>query len=224
MFSNIEAEIFDAHFHLVDSWKRFPDSKVFGDEKYCAVSCSHSVEDFILQEDLCKKVKGKIYNAFGIFPQNPVIENAAFLEKILKEKRICAIGECGFDFWNEEFKINQKKQEEAFIICAELGAKYEVPLIIHNRKALDMMFKYEKLLNRVPEVLFHSFSWGIKEAESILLHKINAFFSFGPRIYKSQKSIDCIRLLPKDRILFETDAPFMCPPDEIYSIINFAKL
>ncbi|MBR1913117.1 MAG: TatD family hydrolase [Treponema sp.] len=195
----------DAHFHAADC-KLLPDNEK--DKVYAAVSCAHSPEEWTVQTELTGGRKD-FFSAFGIHPQQPSMENYRLLEQLLQAKRIVAIGETGFDFYTEAFKSNRSAQEESWNACLELAKVYGVPLVVHNRKALDCMFGYAKQLSKIPAVIFHSFAFTSREALSLLRHGMNAYFSFGkPLLNNNKKSIDCIRNLPMDRILLETDAPF----------------
>lgn len=110
----------------------------------------------------------KIVSAFGLHPQEPILENADFLEKLLKEQRIHAIGEAGFDFFTAELKKDSERQEKAWHIQIELAAFYKVPLIIHCRKAMDFIFRDILILKNIPALIFHSFSGALSQEMSIL--------------------------------------------------------
>lgn len=215
-FLNI-SKICDAHIHLADLYD-FGASLVNSPD-YSCISCSHSKREFDLQTEFTKAIpsdcKPFIISSFGIHPQNPDLNLTAFLEELLKDKKIGAIGETGFDYFTSEFKATSKIQEEAFIIQTELACKYEKPLIIHSRKAIEKLFSYSKLLSKVPFVVFHSFPGTLSEALSLLNHGINGLFSFSSQILKgNKKSIECVKNLPQDKLLFETDAPYQTLKDE----------
>jgi len=92
--------------------------------------------------------------------------------------------------------------------CA-LAAAYKVPLIVHDRKALDNLFRDKAELAKIPAVVFHSFAFGPREALSLLDHGISSYFSFGKQLLNgNKKSIACVKELPADVLLLETDAPF----------------
>lgn len=203
----------DSHFHLNDTVNGFSAEAVlsyFSGDNY-AVSCSHSPEEFnseftFIKDNSLQKFIGQ---CFGLHPQMPLIENAFFLESLLKDRRIIAVGETGHDFFTRDFKGNEKSQDECFSLCLDLAANYNVPVIIHNRKALEKIFLNSKLLSKLPFVLFHSFAFSNREAESILSHNVNGYFSFSRQICNgNKKSISCIQDLPLERLLFETDAPY----------------
>lgn len=202
----------DAHFHAADC-KFLPENTE--NKTFSGICSAHSQEEFDIQLKLTNSRKG-FYNSFGIHPQNPDEENYCLLEKLLMDNKILAIGETGFDFYTAEFKANRSNQEKAWNVCLELAIKYNVPIIIHNRKALDIMFMYTKQLKQISSVIFHSFAFSSIEAKALLKHGINAYFSFGkPLLNNNKKSIDCVQNLPLDRILMETDAPFQTLKGEL---------
>lgn len=157
--------------------------------------------------------KIKIFCAYGLHPQNKNLlseENLKFFEDLLKKNKLDAIGECGFDLFSNEFKENFCEQKKAFEICIEFSKKYNLPLIIHNRKGIQEIFKYLGELKKIKAIVFHSFSYGSNEANYILKNGVNAFFSYGKTLLlNSKKYENSFKTLPLDRILLETDAPFM---------------
>jgi TatD DNase family protein len=198
----------DAHFHLVYSapLKQFS-------VPYYAVTCAHDKDEFEAQKKLisaydCRK-DCMILNSFGMHPQMPLIGNADFMEDLLREKQIQAIGEAGFDLFTKELKADIARQEQAWRIQTALAAQYKVPLVVHCRKGMDRIFRDSKILCTIPAVIFHSFPGSSADARSLLRHGINAYFSFGKPVLKGDKSaISCIREFGTERILMETDAPY----------------
>lgn len=164
----------------------------------------------------------RILKAFGIHPQNPDMEMLAVLEKLLSEgtaaaensceRAACApdaIGEAGYDFFTKVFEAQEKQQNEVWYAQIELAEKYRKPLVVHLRHAVDRMFRDAGLLKNLPSVIFHSFPGSPLEAEAIRKRGINAFFSFGKPILNNRRnSIECVRKLPLEWLLFETDAPY----------------
>jgi TatD DNase family protein len=204
----------DAHFHLVYSGLFQPFSV-----SYYGMSCAHDREEFLKQERLAARynntVNTHILSAFGMHPQLPAVENADFMESLLREKRIQAIGEAGFDLFTKEFKADTSRQEEAWSIELDLAAFYNVPIIIHCRKALDRMFRDSRKLAKISAVVFHSFSGSPSDARSLLRHRVNSYFSFGkPLIGGDKSAIACIKELSTDRLLMETDAPYQTLKNE----------
>lgn len=232
----------DAHIHLYDLIKATSDKDLFevNDVDSYYVCCSvHTDVEYNLVKSFSHKgsvpserlstanegsVPIKQIISFGILPQNPVTEQLVTLENLLKNNEINAVGECGFDFFTEEYKANKENQRKVFEKQAELAAEYGKPIIIHNRKALEMMFEYRSLLSQIPTVIFHSFAFGPNEAESIMKKGINAYFSFGKQLLNgNKKSIECVKNLPEEKLLFETDAPFQTLKNELYTKLSDIK-
>ena len=167
-----------------------------------------------LRAAMLRRAQGpQVYLSYGLHPQSAghinVKENVAFLEQLLQQNKLNAIGEAGFDYFNEEFKNNAATQEEMFNIQLDLALQYNLPLIVHCRKANEKLFEYSKQLKKLPSVLFHSFMGMPNEARSLLDRGINAYFSFGKQVLNNNKKvIACVRELPEQVLLTETDAPW----------------
>lgn len=210
--------LFDAHFHYAVCREHGIELPVFDAAEWMGISCAHSRQEFEVQ----KSAPSCVIQAYGMHPQNAANENikesAAFLEELLSKNLISFIGEAGFDYFTEEFKKTAGLQEEIFNIQLDLALKYNKPLVIHCRKANHKLFEYSKKLKKLPEVLFHSFMGPPVEARSLLERGINGYFSFGKQLLNgNKKAIACVKELPEDRILAETDAPFQYLKGEKYT-------
>ncbi|MCH5290813.1 MAG: TatD family hydrolase [Treponema sp.] len=200
----------DAHVHLAMCGR----GAFCQGHNFVQCTCAHSVAEWQAQESISQAETARdggleVFSAFGIHPQSPLVENAAFLDSLLAQKKVCAIGECGFDFYTPDFRRNRLAQEQAWAVQLELSRRFGVPVVVHNRKALDLMFRDAAVLKTLPAVVFHSFSFGPNEARSLLSHGINAFFSFGkPLLNGSRKARACVASLELSRLLLETDAPY----------------
>lgn len=213
----------DAHFHLVQCSRFFDVHNIYPsseNESFFGCTCSHEREEYFLHKEqsavLSEKFKNvHLFTSFGIHPQLPLTENAVFLEDLLRCGEIDAIGEAGFDLYTPEFKKTILEQEGAWRTQVELAAQYNKPIVVHCRKALHLIFRDSALLRKICAVVFHSFCGGMHEAEGILEKGINAYFSFGKQILNgNKKSIECVRFLPSERLLLETDAPFQTLKNE----------
>lgn len=227
---SLKMTAFDAHFHysLAKIDKNY-EINTKNDENVAGCTCAHSIEEWEKQIKLSADNKD-IQNAFGIHPQvvgktNINIEELyIFLEKLAEEKKISAIGEMGFDFFNDDFSAYKKEQEEYFNFQLELCQKYNLPAIIHCRKANEKLFEYSKELKKLPGVLFHSFMGSAVEAMSLKKRGINCFFSFGKQILNNNKKvISCVTLLPLNCLLCETDAPFQTLKGEEQTYLSEIK-
>lgn len=204
---------FDAHFHLSECLELENAFEMLGVfPEYYGCSCAHSVEEWKKQKTALEILENKkihILKAFGLHPQNPLVENADFLETLLKNNELDAVGEAGFDFFTEEFRNNFERQKEAWHIQVELAEKYCRPLVVHCRKGMQQIFLDMKILSKIPAVLFHSFSGPFEEARSVLRILPDSYFSYGKQILNGNKKVlSCLENLPLKNILLETDAPF----------------
>ena len=130
------------------------------------------------------------------------------LEELLKEKKIVAIGEIGLDYyWNKE---NKDIQKELFIKQIELANKYNLPIVIHTRDAAIDTIDILKNHPCNKKGVFHCCPLNQELIKEGL--KLGFYISFSGNItFKNAKSDACIELVPLDRILIETDSPYLTP-------------
>lgn len=145
----------------------------------------------------------------------------AFIEmkKIIEENReyIVGIGETGFDFHYlsddpEKAALQKVFQEVWFGEQWGLAQKYDLPLIIHTRDARDTTLKYIKEQG-ITRCVMHCFSEDLDFAQELLDFSDEIYFSFsGILTYKNAPKIqETAAKIPLNRILIETDAPFLAP-------------
>ena len=163
----------------------------------------------IIQEFEC------VYGTYGIHPHEAKNHNQIKADNIIKkvksDKKIIGIGESGLDFYyNHSESKDQIKLFEEHIFAAQ---KKNIPLIVHTRSAeqetLDILKKNIKLKDF--KILIHCFT-GSKEFAFKLLD-IGAFIS-ASGVITFKKSVDLantFREIPNERILVETDAPYLSP-------------
>ena len=214
--------ILDAHFHLKQLLEISYQSAEFIRENDFFGFCScrtlqevEFVENFIAQNPGTEK---KLEISFGIHPQDPQEKELKTLEKLIAENRIAAIGEIGLDRFNEEFAETFDLQKQLFSVQLEIAEKSELPVILHIRKAVPEVFEQIQQLKKIKKVIFHSYSGTAAEAESIMNHGVNAFFSFGNALLNGhKKAVETVKFLPEERILTETDAPYQPKKGETFS-------
>ena len=185
-------------------------SKDAGIEKLLTISTS--IESFSRVKELVHKDE-IIYGTIGIHPHeaNKDIVNSEFIEKSLKDNnKIIGIGETGLDFFYNN--SDKDKQIDSFKIHIDAAIKTNVPLIIHSREAEEETFD---ILNDYKDqnlkILMHCFTGSKKFAKKLL--DFNTFFSASGIItFKNAKELqDTFKFLPSDKILIETDSPFLAP-------------
>lgn len=188
-----------------------------------------SESEFQQTKKLCETLnipKEKIILAFGIHPFEPDVSLVPFLEKLLEEDKIGAVGEAGFDFFTKELRQKEKLQEEVWHAQLELAVKYNKPMVVHVRKGLEKIFLDVKQMQKLPAVLFHSFPGSYQEAESVLKKLPQSYFSFGKQLLNgNKKAISCLECLPLSNLLLETDGPYQYLKNESFtSISDIAKV
>lgn len=201
----------DSHIHIANC---FSLPLPFTDNYLCVSSC-HSKKDFDLSKNYLR--------SFGIHPQEVIgkkysEEDFSFLFELASSKKIRAIGETGLDFFTRELKEKADEQIMIFERQLSIALKYNLPVVLHLRKSVEKIFQYSKSLSKLPSVIFHSFPGTEAEALSLIKHKVNAFFSFGKPLLNGRKhSILCVKNLPLERLLLETDAPYQTLKDENFT-------
>ncbi len=193
--------------NLDDVLKR---SKEVGIEKLLTI-CT-TLESYSKIKQLVKK-DDIIYGTFGIHPHesnNDKVTSERIINEINNNEKIIGIGETGLDFYyNHSNKIDQISSFEEHI---KASIELNIPLIIHSRNAeketLEIFNKYK---NQNLKILMHCFTGSKKFAEN--LFDFNAYFS-ASGIITFKNSIDLqetFKSIPLDRILIETDSPYLAP-------------
>jgi TatD DNase family protein len=175
----------------------------------CLCSCHSAAELEALEAERSRGARFLI--SLGVHPQAPREPIMELIGQAAKEGRIRAIGEAGFDLLGEYAK-DIKAQERAFDAQVELAADLGLPLVVHMRRALDLLLRRRAALRRLRALVFHSWPASAQEAEKLLGHGINAYFSLGtPLLFGPGRARDCAATLPLDRLLIESDAPWQPP-------------
>jgi TatD DNase family protein len=156
-----------------------------------------------------------IFFAAGVHPYHHADFDIDILEEFLKDEKCIAIGECGLDYFRlpkdkEEKKLEIKSQKEVFISHIKLAQKYKKPLIVHVRESNEDSFNIlntHAVENGVKGVL-HCFN-----ASKPLLGLNGFYFAIGGVLtfLNAKELVDVLPEIPIDRLLFETDAPYLTP-------------
>lgn len=164
---------------------------------------------------LCRRYKGFMYPMMGLQPEEVKDDYADVLNRMHAElvgnKDYIAVGEVGLDFyWSRQY---EKQQLEAFELQMQWSIELQLPLMIHCRKAqnelLNMMKPYAKEL---PGGVFHCFTGNPKEAERYLEFDKFVLGVGGVSTFKSSHlREDLPASVPLNRIVLETDSPYMAP-------------
>ena len=214
-------EFFDSHSHYNDE-KFDEDREQIINDTYNAgitkfVCAGYNIKSSLDSLELSKKYDF-IYSICGISPNDiPQTEQELWksLDEITKlvqnnkSKKLVAIGEIGLDYyWNKE---NKELQEQAFIKQIELANKLELPIVIHSRDAsVDTINIIEE--NKVNKAgIFHCCQQNQEMIKNAL--RLGYYISLaGPVTFKNAKnSADIIQMIPMDKLLIETDSPYLAP-------------
>lgn len=153
-----------------------------------------------------------MYATVGISPND--VDEADFgdLEKICQmaqNEKVVAVGEIGLDYyWNKE---NKERQKEFFVRQIELADELDLPIVIHCRDAvMDTLDVLKNRINPRKRGIFHCCMLNkelVKEAV-----KLGFYISFSGNVtFKSAKPFDAVNEVPMDKLLIETDSPYMSP-------------
>ena len=214
-------EFFDSHAHYNDEKFEIDRDEVISSVKAEGitrlVSVGYSVEASEFAEKLSDKYEF-IYYSCGISPNDlPQTEDELWkkleeIKKIANQKheKLVAIGEIGLDYyWNKE---NMDLQKLAFIEQIKLANELELPIIIHTREAvvdtIDILKNKQESINKG---IFHCCPLNRELVKEAL--KLGYYISFaGPITFKNSKNADeIIKMVPLERILIETDSPYLSP-------------
>ena len=152
-----------------------------------------------------------VYGAVGLHPHDASKLAAEWdaLEPLGVSDDCVAIGECGFDLYYEHSPRDE--QETAFRWQIRLAKRVGKPLVIHSRDAWDDTFRVLDDEGVPERTVFHCFTGGPDEARHALDR--GCFLSFSGIVsFKNAEPLrDAARLTPADRLLVETDSPFLAP-------------
>ncbi|UTC77396.1 hydrolase TatD [Treponema sp. OMZ 799] len=215
----------DAHVHILDTIEELdsqnienPIFKTFDKEIFFCASANEAGR-FEVQEKLCRENTGNFILSFGVHPQCPIENEIPYLEKLINSKKIAAIGECGFDLFDEHYKSTLEEQKKVWKVQLELALKSGLPIVVHCRKGLHLIFDDVKTIKKINAVIFHGWAGSVNEARSLLKKGVNAYFCIGKGLLRGQKTqIETAANLEENRILTETDAPYMRLKEEKFSL------
>ena len=170
------------------------------------INCADSIETSKEVLNIYNKYEGYLLPAVGIHPENINNSNLKTIENIIKEHKVFAIGEIGLDYhYNDE---NKDEQKEYFIKQLDLALKYDLPVIIHIREAMQECFDILKI--RKNKGIIHCFSGSVEMAREYI--KLGYKLGIGGVLtFKNSKLYEVIEKIDLKDIVLETDSPFLSP-------------
>lgn len=168
-----------------------------------------NIESSVLAIELAKKYPGIIYPAVGIHPEDVESANAEQVRNLASENKdmVVAIGEIGIDLYTEKEKVTLEAQKELFREQCTIAIELDLPVIIHTRDSFEQTWEVLTSLPKMPKGQFHCFSVDEEAINKVV--GAGFYVSFCGNIMYSKRVAKLVPLVPDDRLLLETDSPFM---------------
>lgn len=216
-------ELFDSHAHYND--EKFKDDKeeilqaIYKEGITKLICAGYSLEASKEAVQIANEHQS-IYAIVGISPNDIPNQKEQYeeilnqqlqqIQELAKQEKVVAIGEIGLDYyWNKE---NKQEQKLAFQKQIEIANQLDLPIVIHTREAVyDTLEILMGEITPVKKGIFHCCPLNLDLIREGL--KLGFYISFaGPVTFKNAKNAEeAIRTVPLDRILIETDSPYLAP-------------
>lgn len=203
--------IIDSHAHYDDSSFDADREEVlrelFSGEICKIVNIGCSVKSSYSSVKLAEEYAG-IYAAVGLHPDAAdEIDRIEEIRRLCDNKKVVAVGEIGLDYHYEEH--SRDIQKKAFEEQLKLAAELDMPVVIHSRDAwedtMELLRKYR------PKGVMHCFSGSAETAREIVTMGMYVGFTGVVTFKNSKKALKALEAVPLDRLLVETDCPYMAP-------------
>lgn len=205
----------DTHFHInmIEEDKNLQKGAIDDSIRrglYDGVCIYTSPTAFLKDVDVVEYVSSKgIKIACGWYPEySPSEDRIKQLEEVLNSYNMFAVGEIGLEYYR--MYVPKEEQIEMFELQMDVARKYSKPVLIHSRDAFEDTLMVLKKYNSVKGIM-HCFSGTPEMAKKCV--DIGYYISFaGNLTFKKANDIqEALKQVPLDRVLFETDAPFLAP-------------
>lgn len=206
----------DTHTHLYD--EAFAGEEDLAVERAVAAGVTRmilpDIDSQTRQEmfSLADRHEGVLFPCLGLHPTSVDArwqEEMMLMERHL-ERKIWAVGEIGMDcYWSREFV---KEQEEVFRTQLEMASRLSLPVIIHSRESTELILNVLKDCRHLGlRGVFHAFSGSIETFRE--LQRLGDWYVGigGVLTYKKASIAETVREIPMERILLETDSPYLTP-------------
>ena len=210
-------ELIDSHAHL--DGEKFADDRAAVVERALAagvvkiITMGDSLESSARSVALAKEFE-PVYAAVGIHPEEAQPMTAATDDQLAAwaaQEKVVAIGEIGLDYYWEKDEEKRALQRAIFVRQLDLARQLRLPVCIHDREAHGDMMKILKTEGRGLRGVLHCYSGSWEMAAELL--KGDWYFGIdGPLTYKNAAKLpEIVQRLPAERILVETDSPYLSP-------------
>jgi len=151
------------------------------------------------------------YAAVGVHPHDAsslTSEALSAIRELAKNNKVKAIGEIGLDYF---YDLSPREvQKEAFIKQMELAKELDLPVIVHDRDAHEDSLEIVKAFPEVRGV-FHCYSGSLETAKELIKHGWYLSFTGAVTFKNARKAPEVIEYMPEDRLMIETDCPYLAP-------------
>ena len=210
-------ELIDSHAHL--DGEKFADDRAAVVERALAagvvkiITMGDSLESSARSVALTEEFD-PVYAAVGIHPEEAQPMTAATDDQLAAwaaQEKVVAIGEIGLDYYWEKDEEKRALQRAIFVRQLDLARQLKLPVCIHDREAHGDMMKILKTEGRGLRGVLHCYSGSWEMAAELL--KGDWYFGIdGPLTYKNAAKLpEIVQRLPAERILVETDSPYLSP-------------
>lgn len=200
----------DTHCHLYDTRGATPDeviaaARAAGVDTMIDVGCDRATSESAIA--MATQHEG-IFATVGLHPHEAV-HGVESIADLLDDPHVIAIGECGLDYYYDHSPRDQQKA--AFAAQIQLAHERRLPLVIHTRDAWDDTFDILRAEGAPERTIFHCFTGGVDEARRCV--ELGAFLSFsGIVTFPASADVKAAaQWCPLDRMLAETDSPYLAP-------------
>lgn len=204
--------VYDAHAHLLPDFINDPLPLLQDPSVEMVANSALSIKQYRYALEMEKK-SAKVISCLGIPPQMLHKMNKGFAEEALEfitahQSGIKAIGEIGMDYHWVQDEILIKEQRRVFIRGIHLANQLGLPLVIHSRKAesncLEILEKHAEV-----SVLMHCFAGTIEDLKRAI--DLDYFITVPTAVCTRKKFVKIAKRAPLEKILLETDSPFLSP-------------
>lgn len=203
--------IIDSHAHYDDSSFDADREEIlrelFSGEICKIVNIGCSVKSSYSSVKLAEEYAG-IYAAVGLHPDAAdEIDRIEEIRRLCDNKKVVAVGEIGLDYHYEEH--SRDIQKKAFEEQLKLAAELDMPVVIHSRDAWEDTMEF--LRKYRPKGVMHCFSGSAETAHEIVRMGMYVGFTGVITFKNAKKALKALEAVPLDRLLVETDCPYMAP-------------
>ena len=154
-----------------------------------------------------------MYLQYPDYAEEMTEETLEEIRKVLQHEKILAVGEIGLDYYWHKEPENHKRQQEMFRAQMDIAREEKIPFMIHSRDAAEdtLTIVKEYMQKGMYGGIMHCYSYGLEHAREYV--KMGLFLGIGGVVTftNGRKLKEVVQAVPMDRILLETDAPYLAP-------------